>query len=90
MTRLIVLMLLLVPTAAAAFDRHQIRGDLPRVLGVRDPSDPGERVPRVTYKSVIATIKTYRPVDPLPWDELNRRVMPRPKPKPGAAVPKTN
>ena len=85
MTRLFVLMLLLTPTAATAFDRHQHIADLPSVLGDRDPSDPGERVPRFTYKSVTAATKSYRPVDPLPWDELNRRVAPRPKQDPAGA-----
>jgi hypothetical protein len=89
MTRLIVLLLLLTPTAAAAFDRHQHAADLPRVLGDRDPSDPSERVPRATYQSVTAATKSYRPVAPLPWDELNRRVAPRPKQDP-AAAPKRN
>jgi len=87
MIRLIIFMLLLAPTAADALDRHQSRGGLPRTLGDRDPSDAGERVPRATYKSVTAASKTYRPVEPLPWDELNRRVTPRSKQDP---VPKKN
>lgn len=89
MTRLIILLLLLAPTSAAAVDRHQRTADLPRVLGDRDPSDPAERVPRATYQSVTAATKSYRPVAPLPWDELNRRVAPRPKQDP-AAAPKRN
>lgn len=89
MTRLIVFMFLLAPTTALAFDRHQHPADLPRVFGDRNPSDAGSRVPRISYQSVTSATKTYRPVDPLPWDERNRRVAPRPKQDP-AAVPKRN
>lgn len=90
MQRLVILsMILLAPSVALAFDRHQPADELPRVFGDRDPSDPGSRVPRVGYQSVTAATKTYRPVDPLPWDELNRRVTPRPKQEPPAA-PKRN
>lgn len=87
MLRLLTLLSLLAPNAALAFDRHQHVADLPRVFGDRDPSDRDARVPRATYQSVTAATKTYRPVAPLPWDELNRRVTPRPKQDP-AAVPK--
>jgi hypothetical protein len=89
MIRMLVLLSFLGPNAALAFDRHQQATDLPRVFGDRDPSDAGSRVPRITYQSVTAATKTYRPVEPLPWDELNRRVAPRPKQDP-AAVPKRN
>lgn len=89
MQRMLILLCLLVPNAALAFDRHQHAADLPRVFGGRDPSDAGSQVPRVSYQSVTAATKTYRPVDPLPWYELNRRVAPRPKHDP-AAVPKRN
>lgn len=90
MQRLLILsMILLAPNSALAFDRHQSAGELPRVFGGRDPSDPGARVPRTIYQSVTGATKTYRPVDPLPWDELNRRVTPRPKQDP-AATPKRN
>lgn len=86
--------LLITPSAAHAFDRHQNPGDLPRALGQRDPSQPSEPVPPARYRSVTATTKTYRPVDPLPWPELNRRVTPRPKQEPAkrepAAIPKRN
>lgn len=89
MIRLLTLFMLFEPSAALAFDRHQSIADLPRVFGGRDPSDPDARVPRATYQSVTAATKTYRPVAPLPWDELNRRVAPRPKQDP-AAAPKRN
>lgn len=89
LTLLCLLLGLLAPNAALAFDRHQHAADLPRVFGDRDPSDPDARVPRAPYQSVTAATKTYRPVAPLPWDELNRRVAPRPKQDP-AAAPKRN
>lgn len=89
MIRTLILFSLLAPDTALAFDRHQRPADLPRVFGDRDPSDAGSRVPRITYQSVTSATKTYRPVDPLPWDERNRRVAPRPKQDP-AAVPKRN
>ena len=89
MTRILILVSLLAPNAALAFDRHQHTADLPRVFGDRDPGDPGSRVPRISYKSIPSATKTYRPVDPLPWDELTRRVAPRPKQDP-AAAPKRN
>lgn len=85
---------LLAPNAAHAFDRHQHAGGLPHALGQRDPSQPIAPVPRARYQSVTATTKTYRPVDPLPWSELNRRVTPRPKQEPAkrepSPIPKRN
>ena len=72
------LLLALLPAQAQAFDWHQ-HDDLPQVIGPRDPSDPRGRVPRATYQSVTAATKSFRPVAPLPWEEMNRRVMPRPK-----------
>lgn len=89
MLRLLILLGLFAPNAALAFDRHQHADALPRLFGDRDPSDASSPVPRATYQSVTAATKTYRPVAPLPWDELNRRVAPRPKQDP-AAVPKRN
>jgi hypothetical protein len=72
------LLMALLPAQAQAFGWHR-QDDLPQVIGPRDPSDPGERVPRTTYQSVTAPAKSFRPVAPLSWEEMNRRVMPRPK-----------
>lgn len=44
----------------------------------RDPANPWERVPPTRYESVISGFKSYKVVEPLPWDELNRRVAPQP------------
>jgi hypothetical protein len=40
------------------------------------PDDPGAPAPPVRYRPVISGTKTFRPVDPLPWDVINRRVVP--------------
>ena len=81
------LLLAVLPSTAEAFDWPHGTRDLPRVIGERDPSDPWTRVPRGGYQSVTAATKTYRPVAPLPWDELNRRVTPRPKQEAPAKQP---
>lgn len=78
MRRLLILMWFLWPSAAWSLDAHR-QHTLPRVIGERDPSDPRERVPPAGYRPVTAATKTFRPVDPLPWDQINRRVAPRPK-----------
>ena len=41
------------------------------------PADPSARVPRGSYQPVAAETKTYRPVGPKGWEELNRRVAPK-------------
>ena len=41
------------------------------------PADPSARVPRSGYQPVAAETKTYRPVGPKGWEELNRRVAPK-------------
>jgi hypothetical protein len=51
----------------------------------RDPANPAADVPPARYGSVISGTKSYRPVEPLPWGDVNRRVMP---PEPGKAAPK--
>lgn len=43
-----------------------------------DPANPRERVPPTRYKSVTRDLQSYRPVEPLTWEELNRRVAPKP------------
>jgi hypothetical protein len=53
------------------------------LLGLGTPSpraqsaaDPGAAVPPVRYESITAGTKSYRPVEPLPWPDVNRRVAP--------------
>ena len=58
------------------------------------PDDPGTS-PSSSYQSITAGTKGYRPVEPLPWGDINRRVAPRgaldpkvgPTPKNGKAPP---
>ena len=41
------------------------------------PADPGVKVPLAGYQPVAGDTKTYRPVGPKGWEELNRRVTPK-------------
>jgi hypothetical protein len=41
-----------------------------------DPANPDSAVPPVRYSPVLSGTQSYRPVEPLPWGEVNRRVMP--------------
>lgn len=41
------------------------------------PADPSVKVPRVGYQPVAGETKTYRPVGPKGWEDLNRRVTPK-------------
>jgi hypothetical protein len=43
------------------------------------PDDPGAPVAASRYEPVISGTKRYRPVDPLPWGDINQRVTPAPK-----------
>jgi len=61
----------------------------------RDPADPGARVPPNRYSPVMSGTRSYRPVEPMPWGDVNRRVAPpdaarepAPDGKEGMAKPK--
>jgi len=41
------------------------------------PADPSQRIAPLRYTPVAAETKTYRPVGPKGWEELNRRVAPK-------------
>lgn len=41
------------------------------------PDDPGARLPKAGYVPITAGTRSYRPVEPLPWGQVNRRVMPK-------------
>jgi hypothetical protein len=45
------------------------------------PDDPTARVKANRYSPVTSGTKSYRPVGPLPWGDVNRRVAPKQKPK---------
>jgi hypothetical protein len=47
-----------------------------------DPADPQAPSPAAPYRSILSGTKSYRPVEPLPWGDVNRRVAP-----PGALPP---
>jgi hypothetical protein len=48
----------------------------------RDPADPGAPVPPARYAPVTSGTKSYRPVEPAPWGDVNRGVTPPEKGKP--------
>ena len=58
----------------------------------RDPANPDAVIPPARYSPVLSGTQSYRPVPPLPWGDVNRRVMPkeapRSAPEQGKAVPK--
>jgi hypothetical protein len=45
------------------------------------PADPQARVPATSYRAVTSGYESRRPVEPLPWRELNERVAPQEKPR---------
>lgn len=53
------------------------------------PDDPEAPVPPAQYRSVISGTKSYRPVEPLPWGDVNRRVAPKHGTNKDGAVPDT-
>lgn len=40
------------------------------------PENPGAAAPPSRYSPITSGTKSYRPVEPLPWGDVNRRVMP--------------
>jgi len=46
-------------------------------------------VPAQTYRSIATGIKSYRPVEPRPWGEINRQVAPPDAPPPDGQPPQT-
>ena len=76
---------LAMPAMATPAQAHEwFRWDrpLPDPYGERDPADPNEEAVTSGYRPVIRDIGSYRPVDPLPWGDVNERVTPIPKPAP--------
>jgi len=43
-----------------------------------DPADPHAVIPPTRYTPVLSGTQSFRPVEPLPWGDVNRRVMPKP------------
>ena len=46
------------------------------------PDDPRARVKPNRYSSITSGTKSYRPVEPLPWGDVIRRVTPKKKDQP--------
>jgi hypothetical protein len=46
----------------------------------RAPDDPFAPVPASTYSPVLKGTKNFRPIEPRPWGETNKRVSPPLKP----------
>jgi hypothetical protein len=69
-------------------------GSLPSPHAGPMPDDPA-RGGTSSYQSIVAGTKSYRPVEPLPWNDINRGVAPKgalppkgePGPKDGKAPP---
>jgi hypothetical protein len=51
------------------------------------PDDPAAPVKANRYSPVTLGTRSYRPVEPLPWGDVNRRVAPRQKPKDKQGAP---
>lgn len=57
-------------------------GDAPPHWPVSGPMpDEPVRVPRAHYSDVGAGTKSYLPVEPMPWGDVNKRVAPKAKGK---------
>ncbi len=58
-----------------------------------DPAKPDTVVPPARYSPVLSGSQSFRPVEPLPWGDVNRRVMPpdalKSAPEHGKAEPKS-
>ncbi len=50
----------------------------PPTLGQRDPSNPWQKVPGTIYRPITGDVRSFKPVEPLPWGDVNRRVTPKP------------
>jgi hypothetical protein len=42
-----------------------------------DPSEPAAGAASDSYRSVTAGTVFYKPIEPLPWEQVNQRVAPR-------------
>jgi hypothetical protein len=69
--------IVLVASSAQAHEWFWRERSLPYPYTARDPSDPGSGGSPLEYRRVIGGLQSYRPVDPLPWGEMNKRVTPK-------------
>lgn len=49
----------------------------PKIVSGPSPDDASVRVPALAYQPVTGGVKSYRPVEPKGWEELNRQVTPK-------------
>ena len=84
----LVTLVCVLPTVALGHDQRPTIDPLPSSLGSRDPADADARVPRFHYRAITGAIRTYRPVDPMPWQERNRNVAPETKQEPAPPAKK--
>lgn len=56
----------------------------------RDPANPDAVIPPTRYSPVLSGTPSFRPVQPLPWGDVNRRVMPPDALKSGPEQDKTD
>jgi hypothetical protein len=69
-------------TPAQAHERLWWRHGLAYPYAERDPSNSWAGASTVKYRSVTRGLESYRPVEPLPWGDVNKGVAPAPKPPP--------
>lgn len=67
---------------AYAHERLWWHRALPYPYAERDPSDPNAAMSALRYRPVTRELRSYRPIDPLPWGDVNKRVTPSPNPAP--------
>lgn len=59
------------------------RGEAAPAWPISEPMpDEAVRVPRARYIDVGAGTKVFRPVEPMPWGDVNSQVEPKPESKP--------
>lgn len=74
---LALMVLFLAGSFADVATAHELfRRELAYPYAAHDPANPNEGG-SARYSSVTAGLQSYRPVDPLPWGDVNRRVSPQ-------------
>jgi hypothetical protein len=64
------------------------RRALPYPYVERDPSNPYAAISALTYSPVTQDLRPYRPVEPLPWGDVNKRVSPNSSSTPNKEEPR--
>jgi hypothetical protein len=66
-----------------AHDQFEGQRELYSVPVERDPSNPWAKSSTQGYSSVTGDVRSYRPVEPLPWGGTTKGTVPAPGPKQG-------